>query len=605
MRRIPRLQGQLNHWPLPSSVPVFLVSVLVLLSLFLSPSSGADEKRGGSPEAYPGPLTTIEDQWTDQNREAFEIHLFSMERDLVPEGTPMPLSLEDAFRLALRQNLDLRSERYATDMAEMEIKKAKGVFDAFLFSDFSYDFSSEPLSSQLQGTETLFFKRESTLFDIGLGKPVRTGGLVELKLDMNRYESNSNFLVINPYYNTRLSFRFSQPLLKNAGIAFQTAPIRIAENLHLVSEDRWQEFVTDILVAVSQAYWDLAFAFENLQVRKKSLELANELLRDNETQVRLGTMAPIDLLQAQTGVALREEEVIGAEAVLESAQDVLKELLQLDQAPTYSSTLVLPTDTPSAPPPQEASQLQDAIALAFRHRPEYHAARKDLETKNLQIKVAANHLLPALDFVGNVGLNGLAGTAVPTTDFGAIGNLSPLEQLFVLIGVIPPPTLTSPLDGKWSESYEELFNTESHQYSLGLRFEYPLGNNVGKAEYRQAKMDGHRALWALRSLEQKMDLEVKEAWRALEVNRKKIRTSETSVRLAKKQLEAEHKRLSLGLSTNYQVLQMEEDLRNVQINSLRAKVDYWKAKAKMLKATGMFLQEANISNDQISRIGRG
>jgi outer membrane protein TolC len=316
-------------------------------------------------------------------------------------------------------------------------------------------------------------------------------------------------------------------------------------------------------------------------------------------------MAPIDLLQAQTGVALREEELIGAEAALESAQDVLKELLQLDQAPTYSSTLVLPTDTPSAPPPRDDSSLEDAIALAFSHRPEYRAARKELENKNLQIKVAENKLLPALDVIGNVGLNGLAGTAIPTTDFSAIENLSPLEQLLVLVGIIPSPTFTSPLDGKWKESFDELFNTESHQWSLGLRFEYPLGNNVGKADYRQAKMDGHRARWALRSLEQKVVLEVKEAWRAMEVNRKKVRTSETSVRLARKQLEAEHKRLSLGLSTNYQVLQMEEDLRNVQINSLRAKVDFWKARARMLKATGTFLKEEEISQDQMSRIGRG
>ena len=219
--------------------------------------------------------------------------------------------------------------------------------------------------------------------------------------------------------------------------------------------------------------------------------------------------------------------------------------------------------------------------------------------------MAGNQLLPSLDFIANVGLNGLAGTAIPTTPLFGIEGLSPLEQLLVLIGVIPPPTFTSPLDGKWKESFEELFDPESHQWSVGLRFEVPLGNNVAKAEYTQAKMDGHRALWAMRSLEQKVILEVKEAYRALEVNRKKIKTSETSVRLARQQLEAEHKRLALGLSTNYQVLQMEEDLRNVQINSLRAKVDFWKAKAQMLRATGMFLKEEGIGHEEISRIGRG
>ena len=598
MKGIPGLLRQSKH-------RAFQSAVLLVLCLFLSPLTRADQKPGKDAVSYPGPLTAIEDQWTSKNREAFEIHLFSMERDLVPAGTPLPLSLEDAFHLALRQNLDLRAERYTTDIAETEIRKAKGAFDAFVFSTFSYDFSSEPLSSQLQGADTFYFKRENTLFDVGLGKPVRTGGLLELKLDMNRFGSNSSFLIINPYYTTRLKLSFSQPLLKNAGIAFQTAPIRIAENLHLMSEDRWKEFITDILVTVSHAYWDLVFAFENLEVRKKSLELARELLQDNETQVRLGTMAPIDLLQAQTGVALREEEVIAAQAVLESAQDILKELLQLDAAPTYSLTQIIPTDIPSTPPARGDSRLEDAIALAFENRPEYRAALKELETKNLRIKVAENQLLPALDFIGNVGLNGLAGTAIPTTDFSAIEKLSPLEQLLVLVGLAPAPTFTSPLDGKWKESYEELFNPDSHQWSVGLRFEYPLQNNGAKADYLQAKMDGHRALWTLRSLEQKVVLEVKEAWRDLEVNRKKIRTSETSVRLARQQLEAEHKRLSLGLSTNYQVLHMEEDLRNVQIGNLRAKVDYWKARAKMLKATGTFMQEEEISHDQISRIGRG
>ena len=112
---------------------------LALLSLLLAPSTSADEKTNEESVSYPGPLAAIEDQWTDKNREAFEIHLFSMEQDLAPAGAPLPLSLEDAFRLALRQNLDLQSERYTTDIAEMEIKTAKGAFDAFAFSTFSYD----------------------------------------------------------------------------------------------------------------------------------------------------------------------------------------------------------------------------------------------------------------------------------------------------------------------------------------------------------------------------------------------------------------------------------------------------------------------------------
>ena len=600
MKGISRLLRRSDRKPFRSS---FLLFSLFLPFLVL-PSAEADEKSGDSLR-MPGLLPVIEEQWSHKDREPFEIHLFSIDRVLSPAGTSFPLSLREAFQLALRQNLDLRAERYTPQIARKETDKAQGAFDTYAFSNFSYNFNQTPLSSQLQGQDIGYLRSDNTLFDVGLGKPIKTGGLMELKLNMNRYESNSSFLVINPYYGTRLDFTLSQPLLKNAGIAFQSAPIRIAENLSLISEERWQEFITDILVTVSQAYWDLVFAVENLEVRKRSLALARDLLRDNETQVRLGTMAPIDLLQAQTGVALREEEVISAEAVLESAQDLLKGLLQLDEAPAYSLTRIIPTDIPFAPPPQEDSRLEDALALAFENRPGYRAALKELETKNLHTKVAQNRLLPALDLMGNVGLSGLSGTAIESPDIGAIANLSPLEQILISLGILPLPTFKSPLDGKWKESFEELFDMNSYQWGVGLRFEYPLENTGAKADYLQAKMDGLRTLWSVRSLEQKILLEVKEALRAMKVNRKKIRTSETTERLARQQLEAEQKRLSLGLSTNYQVLKMEEDLRNAQINSLMAKVEYWKAKAKMLKATGTFLKEEKISKDQISRIGRG
>jgi outer membrane protein TolC len=149
-----------------------------------------------------------------------------------------------------------------------------------------------------------------------------------------------------------------------------------------------------------------------------------------------------------------------------------------------------------------------------------------------------------------------------------------------------------------------MFHGETtYQWNVGLRFEMPLENNSAEASYRKAKMEAYKSLWTMRSLEQKILLEVRDAWRALEMNRQKIHTSEATEALAEKQLDAERKRVSLGLTTNYQVLQMEQDYRNAQVKALMAMAEYWKARARLLKAAGTLLEKVGIDTQVISSQG--
>lgn len=579
---------------------------LLLCPLLLSATPTPRAEAGDAPDlSYPAPLPLITDQWSSENSEAVQIHLFSMEHGLVPKGAQVRLSFRDALHLAVQNNFDVIAERYTVDIAETGIQKARGVFDYVLKSSFAHNRSKTPLSSTLQGSDIAFFDSRTTNADLGIAKLVKTGGVLELKMNLNRYKSNSSFLVLNPSYGTHLNLTLAQPLLKNAGIAFQTAPIRIAKNLHLMSADRWKAFVTDTLVSVSQAYWDLVFAYQNLDVRKVSLETANNLLRNNEAQVRLGTMAPMDLIQSKTGVAMREEEVIVGEHLLQTNQDRLKELIQWDDAPLHSWTQIIPTDVPPPPPDDPPPPLEEVIRLAMENRPEHDAAVRDLETKNIQIKVSQNQLLPAVDLTGSIGLNGLAGTSIEQTDFSAIAQRSPLEQFLILLNPDLAPTFKSPLDGGLGKSFEELFNTQSYQWGVGVRFEFPLQNNAAESTYLQSKMEAYRSLWTLRSLEQKLILEVKEAWRTLRITRQKFKTSMATQALAEQQLEAEQKRVTLGLSTNFQLLKMEEDLRTAEVNALRAKIEYWKARVRLDKATGRLLEEYGIPLDPTERTRSG
>jgi len=573
-------------------------SIIVICScLCLFPLQAMADKDEGEPDKIPSIVSILPEQWTKVNREALGIHLFSMDKGLILEGTPIPLDLQTAVRLALKGNLDLRAEGYTVRIAASEIKKAEGAFDTYLVSSFSHNTSRTPISSNIQSENAAYLRANTTYADVGFRKMIQTGSVLELKLDLNRLSSNSTWLTLNPYYTSHLNFSIAQPLLKNGGLEFQKAPIRIAQNLHLMSEERWKAFVTDTLVSVIQAYWDLVFAYQNVEVRQISLALTRELLRSSEVQVRIGSLAPVDLLQSRTGVALREEELITAKSILEAAMDLMKGLIHLEEAPVYSTVHILPTDTPPTPPAEEDMVLEDTIRLALKSRPEYMAARKDLETKNLKIKLAQNQLLPKLDITGKVGLNGLGGDTLP------VDELAPWEAFLYDLFNIPTPS-ESPWVGNINKSFDELLSEESYQWSVGLRFEMPLENNSAKANYRQAKMDAYKSLWTLRSLEQKIIFEVKETWRSLRVNRQKILTSEATQKLANQQLEAEQKRLSLGLSTNYQVLKMEEDFRNAQINALLAMAEYWKAKVRLQKATGVLLEKTGVPVEQISLLGR-
>jgi len=549
---------------------------------------------------YPNPLSLLEDQWSSKNAEAVEIQLYQMDPSLFGEGRTLSISLNQAIELTFQNNLDLRAERYSPAIAGQEIQNAEGAFDTYLFSDFTHSYSRSGISSSIQSAGETVLETTISYADLGFRKLIKTGSLLEIKLDLNRFKGNSSWLILNPSYTTHLNFTLAQPLLKNGGIAFNTAPIRIARIVHLMTEDRWKSYVTDTLLAVVQAYWDLVFAFQNHQVRQSSLHLAEEILRTSEIQVKLGSLAPVDLLQSQTGVALRQEELVSSKNLLLTAEDLLKQLLQLPDAPLYSTVHLVPTDSPPTVPDEEEFSLETALRTSLKNRPELQAAHRDLETKNLQIKLAENQLLPSLDFTGGIGLNGLGGSAKESTDYTSLASLDPLELFQVLMGTQPAPTSTSPWGGGWKRSFEEMFHGETtYQWNVGLRFEMPLENNSAEASYRKAKMEAYKSLWNMRSLEQKILLEVRDAWRAQEMNRQKIHTSEATEALAEKQLDAERKRVSLGLTTNYQVLQMEQDYRNAQIKALMAMAEYWKARARLLKAAGTLLEKEGFDTQEI------
>lgn len=562
----------------------------------------AEEPTTDTTVSYPHIWNLLNDQWTSGNQEAVRFYGVYLEKYKPSETTPVQLSLKESIALALSGNLEVSAQRVTPQVAATGIMSAKGPYDFHITSDAGQNVSKVPISSILQNTQANYLETLTTSFDIGVNKVVQTGGRLELKLDAQRLRANSSFLILNPAYATHLNFSLAQPLLKNAGLAFNRANIQIAQNLHLMSEERLKGFIIDTVSTIEQAYWELVFAFQNREVRKESLALAKDLLNKNEMQVKLGTMAPIDTLQAKTGVALREEELITSEGLLESTQDRFKDLLQISAQTKQASVFIIPTDTPRDPPQQEVSTLEEDIRVALQNRSEYQAGRKDLQNKNLQIKIAENQLLPSLDLTGTIGLNGLGGNSMTVDNwpgFLTTTGSNPLDSLLILLGAEPFPQATSPLDGGLNRSFKELYSGDFYQWALGLRFDIPLENRSAKAIYQKAKLEAYQTSVSMKSLEEKIALEVKEANRTINTSRQRIKTSQVSQQLAREQLVAEQKKLAVGLSTNYQVLKMEEDLRNAQVNALKTRIDYWKAKVMLERARGTLLENENITIENL------
>jgi outer membrane protein TolC len=314
--------------------------------------------------------------------------------------------------------------------------------------------------------------------------------------------------------------------------------------------------VIQSLFTTIQGYWSLVQALDALEVARESLRLALRLLEQNRVQVRVGTLAPIEVTQAEAGVASREEGAIVAEAAVRDAEDRLKRALLIDPANVFDYTLV-PTDRPEFTPVE--IQLGPNLEAVIRLRPELAAARTDLQNREANLRLARNQRLPELNMVGSVGLNGL------DTGFA---------------------------------NAEEQLGTEAadqYQWSAGLLFSYPLGNRAGRNRVAGQELALRQARMALRNLDLQVAEEVRAAVRAVNTNVKRVEATRESTRLAREQLTAEQKRLAVGLSTSFEVLRLQTDLATARNAEIRAITEYRVSLANLDRTAGTLLDRVGVT----------
>lgn len=474
----------------------------------------------------------------------------------------LELSLTDAVHLAVQNNLDIERERYGPRIAHTDVRRERAAFDPAVGLETSISQikvlpDSRILSFDESGTVIgerilLPFEKRGEVTPL-LRQRIITGGNYELRFINTRLNeapssSGTRFALEDPRYESSLDLTLTQPLLRDFGIAFNSAPTRRAQNTEAIAHQRVIQAILDVVFRVQEGYWNLVFQIEDLAARRESQKLAEDFLAENKIRVEIGTLAPIELVQAETQVKIREEDVIVAEAAVKDAEDVLKEVLNVPQIMDTWQLRIQPTDQPTFAP-LSTLILEEKIEQALQARPDIIESQLDLESRRIARQEAENQRLPRLDLQALGRLSAFGGDAG--------GSLSDLPD---------------------ARGYEWLF---------GLQFEYPLGNRAAESILQRRRLELQQALVGQQVLRLAIVREIREAVRGIEAAIKRVEVTRAATRLAQTQLEAEQEKFRLGLSTSFEVLDFQRQLTDARSAETQALSDYNVELARLDQRTGV------------------
>ncbi len=490
------------------------------------------------------------------------------------EPLEVSLTLEDAILKAMRNNLNIAVEVISPDIAVAGLSRAQELFLPRLDISYGRDRTEQPSTWWLQATDTNIAKTEN--YRASVTQMIPTGGTMSVALSSFRSDSNQAFSIVNPYYNSRLQFDFSQPLLRDFGTKITRREILVAQtNVH-ISENQLKTVLAETIFQIQDAYWNLVYAIENLKVKQQSLQLGRDLLVKTEKEVEVGQTAPIEILNAEAEVARREADILQAEALVKRSEDILKTLINLEVEGDLNQIKILPLDEPSFEP--RTISLDEALGMALAKRPDLEVSRATIDARRINFNVAKNQLLPSLDLNLSYWSPGISG-----------------DRLIYLNDDPFTGIVVGTEEGSRSDAFRDAMKFLYENWSIGLTLSLPLGDIISKANFAQARLELEQSEARLKNQEQQIYLEVSDAVRTLETDAKRVDAYRIARELAEQRLEAEMKKLNVGLSTNYFVLQYQEQLANTRSLEIRALVDYNISEGRIDRVTGASLDMQNVT----------
>ena len=503
------------------------------------------------------------------------------------EGAYLELSLKEAIRLALLNNLEIQIENYNEELNRKLILETEGFYDPILAFEVGLTSRENPTTTILdagRGVSVNTFKGLS--FRSSIEQNVRGGGQFLLTFDNNRNTTNSLFSFMNPSFGASVDLSFNQPLWRGFLKTQTERQLKLYNLDHSISDSQFQQKVSEIIQQVENQYWELVFAVENHETRRQSMELATLQYRNNEKRVQVGVLAPIEITSAQAEVATREQEMIQSEVQIINAQNGLKRLLAADNQSSLWNLTLLPTDRPQMR--QLGITLPDAIAKALEQRPELQQIRLELEKMSVERDYYRKQTKPAVNLVANLASIGRAGEIFQDVFEDTDSDGFPDAR----IG--RTSDLNNPFFGNFGNVWNQVFGYNYINYGIALNVQIPLRNRANEAQLAQVGINERRLLSRLKNQQQLILVDVRNSFEEIGIQSKRLEAARAARRLSEERLQGENKRFEAGLSTNFEVLRYQRDLAQAQVQELRTLVDYQLAATALQKAMYTIVDERDV-----------
>ena len=499
-------------------------------------------------------------------------------------GPRVSMTLDDAVKLALDRNLDIAVQRLNPEISDLAIATVRSAYLPTLTSTLSTQSQDNPSTNTIAGgTASQAIENGTTLFNGGLAQSLRWGG-GSYAVTLNNTKSSSTSLVnlFNPSYTPLWSGQYTQPLLRGFRTDANRQQLTVTKLNRDISDVQLTALITNTLSNVRNAYWDYVFAVQSVEVAQQTLSLANKQVEDNQTRVQVGTMAPIDVVQARAQAASSLQNLVVAQATMRTSELALKRLIVNGTQDSNWNATIDPVDRPDFRP--EQVDVDAAIRKALSQRTDLMIAQKNVQANDVTLKYLDDQTKPQADFSANYGLSGIGGTQIQRTGTGIGGNGG---------------TVTNVIPGGYGDALSSLWGVNYPRWTIGVNVSYPIGLSSQKASVARARVQLNQVQAQMKQIELQLATEITNQAITIRSNIERVQAAQAARDLAQQQLDAENSKFAVGMSTNYFVINAQNQLATAQNNELQAILNYRKSLVDFDR-----LQQTTLQNLNITVVGR-
>jgi outer membrane protein TolC len=517
----------------------------------------------------------------EAERAAQETRLFDRIKTPDANGPVQALTLDEAVARALENNLDLKVQRLNPQLSDISITSARTVYIPTLTGNLAQSSQQSAATSQLQvGTGGGGVLSRTMNYNVQVNQQVLWGGgALAVNLTNSRQSSNSNNANYNPQYNSTWTAQYTQPLLRDFNIDGQRRTLQISKINRETSDVQLRATITNTVSNVRNAYWDYVYAVQAVEAAQMALDLAAKLVEDNRTRVEVGTMAPIDITQAEAELATRRQNKITADNTKQTSENALKRLIVAGTTDPLWDATIDPTDRPEFRP--EPIDIAAATRRAISERTDLEVARKNIEANQITVGYLKNQTLPSLDLTGSYGVQGVGGTRFVRSNTGVLGS-----------------TITQEIPGGVTDALGSLFRNENPRWTVGLALTYPIGISAQHASLARARVQLNQVALQIQQIELQIAIDIRNAVIQAQNAAAAVEASQAALQLSERRLEAEQSKFEVGMSTNFNVVQAQRDLNDARVSQLRQVLNYRRALVELdrLQQTATSTQGITIIN---------